>query len=164
MCRIRSTDFTQNKLNPLRCYFFARQRSVGGGRAGIEERQHLLLSVNSLRLSERLVFYCRTTSTRTAPCTCRWMCVPTHCASHCAPCQPLLRAPPVIKRIQGRNSSTKRRIQDCYGEPQLCLRPPRLVSAVHQFRGGLLFKAQRHLYHSTLGLRVTRNKNKSALN
>ena len=48
---------------------------------------------------ERLVFYCRTTSASnrttsasTAPCTSRRMCYPTHCASYCAPCQPLLRA------------------------------------------------------------------------
>jgi len=41
---------------------------------------------------ERLVFHCRTTSASTAPCTSRRMCCPTHCASYCAPCQPLLRA------------------------------------------------------------------------
>jgi len=41
---------------------------------------------------ERLVFYCRTTSASTAPCTSRRMCCPTHCASYCAPCQPHLRA------------------------------------------------------------------------
>ena len=41
---------------------------------------------------ERLVFYCRTTSASTAPYTSRRMCCPTHCASYCAPCQPLLRA------------------------------------------------------------------------
>jgi len=40
---------------------------------------------------ERLVFYCRTTSASTAPCTSRSMCCLTHCASYCAPCQPLLR-------------------------------------------------------------------------
>jgi hypothetical protein len=44
------------------------------------------------RSGERLVCYCRTTSASTAPCTSRRMCCPTHCASHCAPCQPLLRA------------------------------------------------------------------------
>ena len=31
-------------------------------------------------------------SASTAPCTSRRMCCPTHCPSHCAPCQPLLRA------------------------------------------------------------------------
>ena len=36
--------------------------------------------------------YCRTTSASTAPCTSRRICCPTHCASQCAPCQPLLRA------------------------------------------------------------------------
>jgi len=41
---------------------------------------------------EGLVFYCRTTSASTAPCTSRSMCCPTHCASYCAPCLPLLRA------------------------------------------------------------------------
>ena len=41
---------------------------------------------------ERLVFYCRTTSASTAPCTSRRMCCPTLCASYYAPCQPLLRA------------------------------------------------------------------------
>jgi len=33
---------------------------------------------------QRLVFYCRTTSASTAPCTSRRMCCPTHCASYCA--------------------------------------------------------------------------------
>ena len=41
---------------------------------------------------ERLVIYCQTASTSTAPCTPRRMYCPTHCASHWAPCQPLLRA------------------------------------------------------------------------
>ena len=41
---------------------------------------------------KRLVFYCRTTSASTAPCTSRRMCCPTHCANNCAPCQPLVRA------------------------------------------------------------------------
>jgi len=41
---------------------------------------------------QRLVFYCRTASASTAPCTSRRMCYPTHCANYCAPCQPLLRA------------------------------------------------------------------------
>ena len=40
----------------------------------------------------RLVFYCRTTSVSTAPCKSRRMFCPTHRASYCAPCQPLLRA------------------------------------------------------------------------
>ena len=44
------------------------------------------------RQQERLVFYCRTTSASTAPCTSRRMCCLTHCARYCAPCQPLLRA------------------------------------------------------------------------
>ena len=41
---------------------------------------------------ERLVFYCRTTSASTAPCTSRRMCCPMHCASYCVPCQQLLPA------------------------------------------------------------------------
>ena len=41
---------------------------------------------------QRLVFHCLTTSASTAPCTSRRMCCPAHCASYCAPCQPLLRA------------------------------------------------------------------------
>ena len=41
---------------------------------------------------QRLVFYCRETSASTASCTSRRMCSPAHCASCCAPCQPLLRA------------------------------------------------------------------------
>ena len=41
---------------------------------------------------ERLFLNCRTISISTAPCTSREMCCPKHCASHCAPCQPLLRA------------------------------------------------------------------------
>ena len=44
------------------------------------------------QISERLVFYCWKNSASTAPCTSRRMCCPAHCASHCAPCQPLLRA------------------------------------------------------------------------
>ena len=36
--------------------------------------------------------YCRTISTSTALCTSITMCCPTHCASYCAPCQPLLRS------------------------------------------------------------------------
>ena len=40
---------------------------------------------------EKLIFYCRTTSASTAPCTSRRMCCPTHCATYCAPSQPLLR-------------------------------------------------------------------------
>jgi len=40
----------------------------------------------------RLVFDCRTTSASTSPCPSIRMCCPTHCASYCAPCQPLLRA------------------------------------------------------------------------
>ena len=41
---------------------------------------------------QRLVFYCRTTSASTAPCTSRRLCCPTHCASYGALCQLLLRA------------------------------------------------------------------------
>ena len=44
----------------------------------------------------RLVFYCRTITASTAPNTSKRMCCPTHCASHCAPCQPLLRALPAF--------------------------------------------------------------------
>ena len=33
---------------------------------------------------------------------------------------------------------------------------------VQRFRGGLVFKAHRHLYHSTLGLRVIKKKKKLA--
>ena len=33
------------------------------------------------RCAERLVFYCRTTSASTTPCTSRRMCCPTHCAT-----------------------------------------------------------------------------------
>ena len=43
---------------------------------------------------ERLVSYRRAPSAGTAPCTSRWMCCLTHGASHCALCQPLLRAFP----------------------------------------------------------------------
>ena len=39
-----------------------------------------------------MVFYWRTTSASTAPCTARRICCPTHCASYCAPRQPLVRA------------------------------------------------------------------------
>ena len=34
------------------------------------------------------------------------------------------------------------------------------VGVVNQFRGGLVFKAHRRVYHSTLGLRVTKKKKK----
>jgi len=43
-------------------------------------------------IKDRSISYCRTTSASTAPCTSRTMCCPTHCASNCAPCQPLSRA------------------------------------------------------------------------
>ena len=42
------------------------------------------LPVPSRAAPERLVFYCRTTSASTAPCTSRRMCCPTYCASCCA--------------------------------------------------------------------------------
>jgi len=41
---------------------------------------------------EKLVFYCRTTSVITVPCTFRGMCCPALFATYCAPCHPLLRA------------------------------------------------------------------------
>ena len=41
---------------------------------------------------KRLVCYCQTTNVSTAPGTSRRMCCPTHCATYCAPCQPLSRA------------------------------------------------------------------------
>ena len=43
-----------------------------------------------LRTPQRLVFYCRTINASIAPFTSRRMCCPTHCASYCSPCQPLL--------------------------------------------------------------------------
>ena len=52
-----------------------------------------ILSAPHPQTQERLVCYCRTTSASTAPCTSRRTCCPTHCASYCAPCQPLLRKP-----------------------------------------------------------------------
>ena len=48
--------------------------------------------VGPLHCLQILVCYCRTTSASTEPCTSRKMCCPTHCASCCAPCQPLVRA------------------------------------------------------------------------
>jgi len=69
------------------------QGGVGVARAGEEGVGRAELGgVVLLGALERLVFYCRTTSASTAPCTPRRMCCPTHCASYCAPCQPLLRA------------------------------------------------------------------------
>ena len=47
---------------------------------------------------DRLVFYCRTTSTSTAPCTSRRTCFPTHGASRCAPCQLLWCLMPARQR------------------------------------------------------------------
>ena len=71
---------------------------------------------------DRLVCYCRTTSASSAPCTSRRVCGPAHCASYCAPCQPLLRAfsgwirspPPtatcrVCEYGSGRSQSVRRR-------------------------------------------------------
>ena len=59
-----------------------------------------------LQNDERLVFCCRTTSASSAPCTSRRICCHMHCASYCAPCQPLLRAfsgwirsPPLTSRM-----------------------------------------------------------------
>jgi hypothetical protein len=49
---------------------------------------------------EMSIFFCRTTSASTAPCTSRRMCCLTHYASYCALCQPLLQAlpPPTFGR------------------------------------------------------------------
>ena len=46
----------------------------------------------------------------------------------------------------------------------MCNAIPRGLSTcnVKRFRGGLVFKAHRLLYHSTLGLRVIKKKKKSA--
>ena len=51
---------------------------------------HTTREVSKSTRGERLVSYCQTASASTAPCTSRRMCCPTHCASYCAPCQPLL--------------------------------------------------------------------------
>ena len=67
----------------------------------------------------RLASYCRATSASTAPCTSRRICCLTHCASHCAPCQPLLRAfsgwipspPPSTPPVQ--QPSGLNQIDDC---------------------------------------------------
>ena len=53
-----------------------------GGHAPVRRDEDAVVPV------ARLIFYCRTTSASTASCTSRRMCCPTHCA----PCQPLLRA------------------------------------------------------------------------
>ena len=45
-----------------------------------------------INLMSRKKENCRTTRASTAPCSSRRMCCPTHCASYCAPFQPLLRA------------------------------------------------------------------------
>ena len=77
----------RNESGPLRAVHLPRSR-----------RRHLVSSHASSRprlrpqLLQRLMFYCRTTSASTAPCTSKRMCCPMHCANYCAPCQPLLRA------------------------------------------------------------------------
>ena len=48
-------------------------------------------SIKNTGRFQRLVIHYRTTSASAAPGASRRMCCPTHCASSCAPCQPLLR-------------------------------------------------------------------------
>ena len=56
-------------------------------------RQRELSSAREARIWQiKWTFYCQTTSTSTAPCASRRFCCPSHCSSHCAPCQPPLRA------------------------------------------------------------------------
>jgi len=50
---------------------------------------HAASQLEPVQMHEILVFYCRTTSASTAPCTFGRMCYPTHCASYCAPCPPV---------------------------------------------------------------------------
>ena len=64
----------------------------GGQRPSGQDRRFQPPPNPSVLRFKRLVFDCRTTSASTAPCTSRRVCCPTHCASYCAPCQPLLRA------------------------------------------------------------------------
>jgi hypothetical protein len=52
-----------------------------------------------------LMFHCRTNSASTAPCTPTRICSPTHCASYCGPCQPLLRAWTRSSPSPGRHSA-----------------------------------------------------------
>ena len=63
----------------------------------------------------RLLFFCRTTSARTAPCTSRRMCCPMHCASCCAPCQPLLRE--FFGRIRSTRPRTRTRQSPRWSDP-----------------------------------------------
>jgi len=46
------------------------------------------------------------------------------------------------------------------GDKTPSIAPYRLVFDVQRFRGGLVFKAHRRLYHSTLGVRVRQPKTK----
>ena len=50
------------------------------------------LSITLSLSSSLCVWHCRTASATTAPCTFRRTLGPTHCASLCTPCQPLVRA------------------------------------------------------------------------
>ena len=60
-----------------------------------------------------MVSYCRTTSTSTAPCTSRRMCCPRHCATYCAPCQPLSRAFFLMDSISTSNRNPKHKQVVC---------------------------------------------------
>ena len=84
--RVRRTSLEAQRLAtscfyslPLLCGL-GRVCRTGGRRRGTQNPE------------ERLIYYCRTISASTAPCTSRRMCRPTHCNSHYSPCQPLLRA------------------------------------------------------------------------
>jgi hypothetical protein len=61
------------------------------GRARKEKTESDKKGSTSPPLLQKLMFYCRRTSARTAPCTSRRMCCPTHCASYCADLASILR-------------------------------------------------------------------------
>ena len=67
-------------------------KDMPGPEPGTREACQSAVEWCGLCAREGLVLYCRTTSASTAPCMFRRMCCPTHCASMCAPCQPLVQA------------------------------------------------------------------------
>ena len=118
---------------------------------------------------QRLEFFCRATSASTAPCTSKRMCCPTHFASCCAPCQPLLRAfsgwirypPPTPVRFsvsiaRGSGGGLFPNSLLARQESLFVKREAFRIRNAQRFRGGLVFKA--HKLFVSLNLRLESNK------
>jgi len=94
------------------------------------------------------------TSARTAPCTSRRVCCPTHCARYCAPCQPLFRAvsgcirspPPTCGGRGGSGSGGGGGVCVC-----VCVRGQSPVAPVTCQKNMLAFALQAPIPHPKIG-------------